>query len=105
MAQLVEQQPQTATEAMLAAQIVGTHRAAMQFLAKATKPDADSDVGDRNVSRAARLMSLFTEQLDAMAKLKGKPSHQRVVVEHVHIAVGGQAIVGAVAPGGREDRQ
>ena len=46
-------------------------------------------------------MRLFTEQLEAMAKLKGKAGQQRVVVEHVTVAAGGQAIVGAVIPGGR----
>ena len=45
-------------------------------------------------------MRLFTEQLEAMAKLKGKSGQQRVVVEHVNVAAGGQAIVGTVIPGG-----
>jgi hypothetical protein len=35
-----------------------------------------------------------------MTKLKGKGSQQRVIVEHVTVAAGGQAIVGAVMPGG-----
>ncbi len=46
-------------------------------------------------------MGLFTEQVETMAKLKGKSGQQRVVVEHVNVAAGGQAIVGAVMPGGR----
>ena len=46
-------------------------------------------------------MRLFTEQVEAMSKLKGKSGQQRVVVEHVTVAAGGQAIVGAVMPGGR----
>ncbi len=50
---------------------------------------------DRNALRAVRLMRLFTEQLEAMAKLKGKSGQQRVVVEHVHVA-----IVGTVIPAG-----
>ena len=45
-------------------------------------------------------MRLFTEQVEAMSKLKGKSGQQRVVVEHVTVAAGGQAIVGAVMPGG-----
>ena len=100
-AMLGELQPATATEAMLAAQMVGTHRAAMMFLKNATKPDDSFDGRDRNVLRAMRLMRLFTEQVEAMSKLKGKSGQQRVVVEHVTVAAGGQAIVGAVMPGGR----
>jgi hypothetical protein len=46
-------------------------------------------------------MRLFNEQVETMAKLKGKGSQQRVVVEHVTVAAGGQAIVGTVIPGGR----
>jgi hypothetical protein len=101
MAMLAELQPATATEAMLAAQMVGTHRAAMMFLKDATKPEDSFDGPDRNVLRAMRLMRLFTEQVEAMSKLKGKSGQQRVVVEHVTVAAGGQAIVGAVMPGGR----
>ena len=40
MAQLAELQPATAVEAMLAAQMVGTHRLALTFLARATTPAA-----------------------------------------------------------------
>ncbi len=99
-AALGELQPCTATEAMLAAQMVGTHRAAMTFLANATKPEDSVDGRDRNVRRALQLMHLFTEQVEAMSKLKGKGGQQRVVVEHVTVAAGGQAIVGAVMRGG-----
>ena len=100
-AMLGELQPTTATEALLAAQMVGTHRAAMMFLKNAMKPEDSFDGRDRNVLRAMRLMRLFTEQVAAMSKLKGKSGQQRVVVEHVTVAAGGQAIVGAVMPGGR----
>lgn len=48
------------------------------------------------VASATRLMRLYTEQLEAMAKLKGKSTQQKVIVEHVHVHSGGQAIVGAV---------
>ena len=41
-------------------------------------------------------MRIFNEQLEAMQKLKGKASQQKVTVEHVHVHEGGQAIVGAV---------
>jgi GTPase len=44
-------------------------------------------------------MRLFTEQLEAMSKLKGKVGQQKVTVEHVHVHDGGQAIVGAVSTG------
>jgi hypothetical protein len=45
-------------------------------------------------------MRVFTEQLEAMQKLKGTAGQQRVTVEHVTVNQGGQAIVGAVTSGG-----
>ena len=46
---------------------------------------------DANVSRATRVMRLFNEQVDTTAKFKRK-SGRRVVVEHVTVTAGGQAI-------------
>jgi hypothetical protein len=46
-------------------------------------------------------MRIFMDQAQTLAKLKGKGGQQRVVVEHVNVAAGSQAIVGAVTAGGR----
>ena len=43
------------------------------------------------------------KQVETKMKLQGKSSQQRVVVEHVTVAAGGQAIVGTVIPGGGGD--
>jgi hypothetical protein len=77
--------------------MVGAHHAATTFLARATAEGQTFEGADANVLRATRLMRLFNEQLDALAKLKGKTGQQRVVVEHVTVNEGGRAIVGAVA--------
>lgn len=82
--------------AMLAAQMIACHDAAMNFLCRATAQDQTTDVIDRNVLRATRLMRIFGEQLEAMQRLKGRTRQQRVTVEHVHVNAGGQAVVGAV---------
>jgi hypothetical protein len=59
--------------------------------------DEEFDDGiEANVRRATQFMRIFNEQLEAMQKLKGKASQQKVTVEHVHVQEGGQAIVGAV---------
>lgn len=98
-AMLVALEPTTATEALLAAQMVGTQRAAMIFLARATVNGQSGVTADAHVLRATRLMRLFNEQVMTMERLKGRAGQQRVVVEHVTVAAGGQAIVGAVTPG------
>lgn len=98
---LAEMQPATATEAMLATMMIATQQRAMTFLTRATLDGQTAEGADANVLRATRLMRVFNEQLEAMAKLKGKGGQQRVVVEHVNVESGGQAIVGAVMAGGR----
>jgi|SRR5580693_4241294 hypothetical protein len=93
---IMELAPANATEALLAVQMLGVHEAALLFLQRATAEAQTFEGCDANVLRAARLMRLFSEQVELVAKLKGKTSQQKVTVEHVHIHQGGQAIVGAV---------
>jgi hypothetical protein len=44
-------------------------------------PGQSTEVIDANVSRATRLMRVFNEQVETVAKLKGISGQQRVVVE------------------------
>jgi hypothetical protein len=81
--------------------MIGAQRVAMTFLASSLIEGQSVEAVDSHILRATRLMRLFNEQVETMAKLKGKGSQQRVVVEHVTVAAGGQAIVGTVIPGGR----
>ena len=94
---LGEMTPRNATEGMLAVQMIGVHNAALEFLKRSLLMGQTVGGIDGNVNRACRLMGLFTEQLTAMAKLRGTASQQKMTVEHVHIHAGGQAIVGPVA--------
>lgn len=86
------------TEGMLATQMVATHVAAMSALRRLkgseTVPQQDS-----NGSLAVKLLRTFTMQIEALQRYRGK-GQQKVTVEHVHVHAGGQAIVGAVHPGG-----
>jgi len=91
-----EMAPSNATEAMLAVQMIAVNDAALMFIRRATADGQSTEVTDANVARAARLMRIFTEQVDAMQRLQGKAGQQKVTVEHVQVHAGGQAIVGAV---------
>ncbi len=97
---IAEMAPQNVTEAMLATQMIAANDAALMFLRRATLDNQTFDGIEANVYRATRLMRIFNEQLEAMQKLKGKASQQKVTVEHVHVHEGGQAIVGAVSQTG-----
>src|SRR6266404_5965441 len=92
---MAEMAPQNATEAMLAVQMIAANDAALLFLRRATADGQTVEGSAAHVLRASGLMRLFVEQL--AAKLRGKAGQQNVVVEHVHVHSGGQAVVGAVA--------
>jgi hypothetical protein len=77
--------------------MVGVHFAATATLSRAGA-DGSADVTEILIRRATRLMHLFTQQTELMAKLKGKVSQQKVVVEHVHVNAGGKAVVGTIVP-------
>jgi len=91
---LQEMEPQNATEAMLAIQMSGVHNAAVKFLRRATLPGQTLEGSDTYAALTTRLMRLFNDQVETMAKLKGKTRQQKVTVEHVHVHSGGQAVVG-----------
>jgi hypothetical protein len=82
----------------------GVHEAALSLLQRATLREQTVEGVQAAVLLSTRLMRLFNEQVELMSKLKGKPSRQRVTVEHVHVYQGGQAIVGAVSAA-RTDRR
>jgi hypothetical protein len=90
--------PENATQAMLAVQMVGVHEAALRFLRRVSDGQ-NLESSNSDVLQVTRLLRLFNEQLEAMAKLKGKSGQQKVTVEHVHVYDGGKAIVGAMAEG------
>ena len=45
-------------------------------------------------------MRIFMEQADALNRNRGK-GQQNIIVEHVNVNSGGQAIVGSVQPSGK----
>jgi hypothetical protein len=102
---LSEVGPQNGTEAMLSAQMIAAHEAALYFTKLGTAQTRLEAI-EVCARQAARFMRVFNEQLEAMQKLKGKTGQQKVTVEHVHVNEGGQAIVGAlIAPGGGDEQR
>jgi hypothetical protein len=87
--------PENKTAAMLASQMVVTHRLAMDMMGR-TKRAEFIDHLHAYGALATKLLRTFTMQTEALAKLK-RGGEQTVRVEHVHVYPGGQAIVGAVS--------
>ena len=90
--------PADGAEGMLALQMVGTHEAALDCLKRAAVPNQTFEGRDMALKHAHKLMTLYTQQLTTLNKHRGK-GQQKVTVEHVNVAPGGQAIVGPVEAG------
>ncbi|MFK4582891.1 hypothetical protein [Bradyrhizobium ottawaense] len=91
--------PKDTIEGMMAAQLFASHAAAMECYRRAMLPDQSVEGKQMNLTLAAKLTKANAEQAAALSKYRGK-GQQKVVVEHVHVYQGGQAIVGQVTPGG-----
>ena len=92
-------EPKDQMEAMLAAQMAAVHMAIMTFARRLahTENIPQQDSAERAFNKLART---FTTQMEALKRYR-TGGQQRVVVEHVTVNEGGQAIVGNVETGGR----
>ena len=89
--------PQNEIEAMLALQMALTHGLAMKFGARLYSGNLETiPQQDSAALTLSRLQRAFTTQLDTLSNMR-RGGRQKVVVEHVHVYPGGQAIVGNVA--------
>jgi len=93
-------EPRDQIEAMLAAQMAAVHNATMTFARRLahveTIPQQDSAQNAFN-----KLARTFSAQVEALKRYRSG-GEQKMTVQHVHVAEGGQAIVGNVstpAPG------
>ncbi|MDA8129636.1 MAG: hypothetical protein M0Z73_13185 [Betaproteobacteria bacterium] len=92
-------------EKMLAHQLAVAHKAALEIADKAT---FQQDVGDkaRLFNLAARMMETFQRGLLTFDRIRSK-GEQRIVVQHVNVKDGGQAIIGNVSReggGGKDEK-
>ncbi|MBA3054648.1 MAG: hypothetical protein FP826_06895 [Sphingomonadales bacterium] len=90
--------PGDETERMIALQMLACHEAAMECFRRAMLPGQTSVGRDSNLKHAEKLTATYARLLDTLNKHRGK-GQQKVTVEHVHVAAGGQAIVGNVDAG------
>jgi hypothetical protein len=88
--------PQDEMEGVLIAQMAGTHNLLMEYMRKAVIPEQHLEVAEDYTNRAYKLLNIFMKQVEALQKYRGKTSQQKVIVEHVHIHEGGQAVVGHI---------
>ena len=87
-------EPKDQIEAMLAAQMAAVHMASMTFARRLAHVElvAQQDFAERAFNKLART---FAAQVEALKRYRGG-GEQKMTVQHVHVAEGGQAIVGNV---------
>src|SRR5277367_4696215 len=87
-------EPRDQLEAMLAAQMAAVHMASMTFARRLAHVDniPQQDSAERSFNKLTRT---FAAQMSALKEYRSK-GEQKMTVQHVHVAEGGQAIVGNV---------
>ena len=88
---------------MLAVQMVGVHNLAMETLKRAMITDQTFEGKEANVTQATRMLRTYIFQMEALKRYR-TGGQQKVVVEHVNVNQGGQAIVGVVNREGGEGK-
>ncbi|UPK04476.1 hypothetical protein [Bradyrhizobium sp. 170] len=96
---LASVKPGDAVEGVVATQLYASHAAAMECSRRAMLPGQPVEAKQINLTLAAKLTKANATQVEALKKYPSK-GQQKVIVEHVHVYQGGQAIVGQVTPGG-----
>ena len=102
---MMELQPQDAFEGLLISQMVAAQNQVMSCFQHAEKAKF-IDHREMHLRFADRFMRTFTAQMETLSKYR-RGGQQKVIVEHVHVNEGGQAIIGTVEHqgGGRADEK
>jgi hypothetical protein len=96
---LISMKPKGPEECMLSIQMLRAHTEAIRAL-KQAETSTTTELSELYFNRAIKLMRVSALQAETLARLKGKISLQKIVIEHVDVANGGQAIVGVTGGGG-----
>lgn len=91
---IVGLQPRDEAEAMLAAQMVATHNLAMTFARRLNHTETIQQQ-DSAVNGLTKLNRTYVAQMGTLKHYRSA-GEQKMTVQHVHVAEGGQAIVGNV---------
>jgi hypothetical protein len=95
--------PRDEIEAMLAAEMIVAHITSMDAARRALHVEQTAAGRATYLGLARKLMALYAIQMDALNRHRGKATVQKVIVEKVYVAPGGQAVVGAISGGGKGD--
>lgn len=97
--QIAELKPQSYLESMLISQMIQVNNATGHCMDSAFREGQGFKVRELYANLAIKFQRTFVAQVETLQKLRGKGG-QRVVVEHVTVQAGGQAVVGNITHGG-----
>ena len=95
--------PDNEVETLMAVQMLATHNLSVELMGRALRAQSD-DVMQMNINMATKLQRSFSSQVEALDRHR-RGGQQKVMVEHVHVHAGGQAVVGNIITGGGEGRK
>jgi hypothetical protein len=101
---LLGMEPRDEREGMLCALLIASHNAAMECHRRAMIGGQTLESRRDNLNLASKLSRNFVTLMDVFDRRRGKRP-QRIIVEHVDVHAGGQAIVGTVTPSDRSSRR
>lgn len=99
MAILTGIQPRDELEGLPAAQMISVHNMAMRTMDLAMLGGQTFEGKKSNVNYATKMLRTFMTQMETLKRYR-TGGQQKMIVEHVHVGEGGQAIVGTVHQGG-----
>jgi hypothetical protein len=99
LAAMTGMKPRDELEGMLIALLIASYSAAMECYRRAMLGEQTFEARRENLTQANKLSRTYADLTEALDRHRGK-GQQRITVEHVNVHAGGQAIVGAVTPGG-----
>lgn len=104
LAAMAGMKPQDEIEGMLCGQLIATHQAVMECYRRAAISKQTFEGRRESLNQANKLCRTYATLTEALDRHRGK-GQQRITVEHVNVHAGGQAIVGAVTPGVRNNQK
>ncbi len=87
-------EPADEIEGMLCTQILSLGDTAMKYLSSMNR-SGSLERSEKYCNMATKLLRLHSEKIEALARYRRKGT-QQVIVQHVNVESGGQAVVGAV---------
>lgn len=90
---LTSMKPNDDIEGMLITRLIAIHTQSMHYLACAANNEATTEGRNNNITRSTKLFRVYNETLEALMRYRRR-GEQRVVVQHVNVNDGAQAMIG-----------